>query len=143
MSLNNGILLNAVLRPKLLNIAFASCSFIHFDFLLPHTAILMITLFYLFLVFTTLEFIFSAFFFFFFFFLHFKQYVNIFYFFIMVSTWKVWDYFWLTIQLAHLDFSLITLFVIITFFEPILSVFFYNWNNNFACFIMMEIFLLM
>ena len=140
MSLNNGILLNAVLRPKLLNIAFVSCSFIHFDFLLPHTAILMITLFYLFLVFTTLEFIFSAFFFFF---LHFKQYVNIFYFFIMVSTWKVWDYFWLTIQLAHLDFSLITLFVIITFFEPILSVFFYNWNNNFACFIMMEIFLLM
>ena len=68
MSLNNGILLNAVLRPKLLNIAFVSCSFIHFDFLLPHTAILMITLFYLFLVFTTLEFIFSAFFFFFFFF---------------------------------------------------------------------------
>ena len=62
MSPNNGILLNAVLLPKLLNIAFVSCSFIHFDFLLPHTAILMITLFYLFLVFTTLEFIFSLFF---------------------------------------------------------------------------------
>ena len=86
MSLNNGILLNAVLRPKLLNIAFVSCSFIHFEFLLPHTAILMITLFYLFLVFTTLEFIFSAFFFFFFFFFDYKKYVNIFYFFIMVST---------------------------------------------------------
>ena len=27
------------------------------------------------------------------------------------------------IQLAHLDFSLITLFVIVTFFEPILSVY--------------------
>ena len=38
MSLNNGILLNGVLRPKLLNIYFASCSFITFDFSLPHTA---------------------------------------------------------------------------------------------------------
>ena len=38
MSLNNGILLNGVLRPKLLNIYFASCSFLTFDFSLPHTA---------------------------------------------------------------------------------------------------------
>ena len=68
MSLNNGILLNAVLRPKLLNIAFVSCSFKHFDFLLPHTAILMITLFYLFLVFNFRIHIFCFFFFFFFFF---------------------------------------------------------------------------
>ena len=38
MSPNNGILLNGVLRPKLLNIPFASCSFINLDFILPHTA---------------------------------------------------------------------------------------------------------
>ena len=38
MLLNNGILLNGVLRPKLLNIYSASCSFITFDFSLPHTA---------------------------------------------------------------------------------------------------------
>ena len=37
MSPNNGILLNGILRPKLLNIHFDSCSFINFDFLLPHT----------------------------------------------------------------------------------------------------------
>ena len=148
MSPNNGILLNAVLLPKLLNIiAFVSCSFIHFDFL--HTAILMITLFYLFLVFTTLEFIFSLFFIFYSLFIYFCTSNNMSTCFIMVSTWKVLDYFYFkkldlsTRQLAHLDFSLITLFVIINFFEPILSVLFYNWNNNFACFIMMEIFLLM
>ena len=35
---NNGILLNGILRPKLLNIPFASCSFINLDFLLLHTA---------------------------------------------------------------------------------------------------------
>ena len=38
MSPNNGILVNSVLRPKLLNIPFASCSFINPDFLLPHIA---------------------------------------------------------------------------------------------------------
>ena len=38
MSLNNGILLNGILIPKLLNNPFASCSFINLDFLLPHTA---------------------------------------------------------------------------------------------------------
>ena len=37
MSPNNGILLNWVLRPKLRNIPFTSCSFINLDFLLPHT----------------------------------------------------------------------------------------------------------
>ena len=34
---NNGILLNGVLIPKLLNNASASCSFINLDFLLPQT----------------------------------------------------------------------------------------------------------
>ena len=38
MSPNNRILLNGVLRPELLNIPFASCSFINPDFLLPHIA---------------------------------------------------------------------------------------------------------
>ena len=38
MSPNNGILFNGVLRPRLLNNPFASCSFINLDFLLPHTA---------------------------------------------------------------------------------------------------------
>ena len=37
MSPNNEILLNGVLRPKLLNNPFTSCSFINLDFLLPHT----------------------------------------------------------------------------------------------------------
>ena len=38
MSPNNETLLNAVLRPKLLNNTFASCLFMNLDFLLPHTA---------------------------------------------------------------------------------------------------------
>ena len=38
MSPNSGILLNGVLRPKLLNISFASCSLINLDFLVPHRA---------------------------------------------------------------------------------------------------------
>ena len=38
MSPNNGILFNGVLRPKLLNNPFASCSFINLDFLLAHIA---------------------------------------------------------------------------------------------------------
>ena len=38
MSPNNGILLNGVLRSNGLNTPFASCSFINFGFLLPHTA---------------------------------------------------------------------------------------------------------
>ena len=43
------------------------------------------------------------------------------------------------IQLAHLDLPLITLFIIITFFEPILPVCFFSLNNKFACFILMVI----
>ena len=38
MSPNNGIFLNGVLRPKLLNIHFVSCSLINLDFLLLHRA---------------------------------------------------------------------------------------------------------
>ena len=38
MSPNNGILLNGISRPKLLNIPLGSCSFINLDFLLLHTA---------------------------------------------------------------------------------------------------------
>ena len=38
MSPNSGILFNGVLRPKLLNNPFASCSLMNFDFLLPHIA---------------------------------------------------------------------------------------------------------
>ena len=34
---NNGTLLNGVLRPKLLNNPFASCSLINLNFLLPQT----------------------------------------------------------------------------------------------------------
>ena len=37
MSPNNEILLNGVLRPRLLNIPLASCSIIILDFLLPDT----------------------------------------------------------------------------------------------------------
>ena len=47
-----------------------------------------------------------------------------------------------TIPLTHVDFSLIALFVIITFIEPILFECFYSLNNKFACFIMMAIFFL-
>ena len=38
MSPNNGILFNGVLRPKLLNIPFASCPFINLDFFLLQKA---------------------------------------------------------------------------------------------------------
>ena len=38
ISPNNGILLNGILRPKLLNILLASCFLINLDFLLPHIA---------------------------------------------------------------------------------------------------------
>ena len=38
MSPNNGILLYDVLKPKLLNVLFASCSFIDLDLSLPHAA---------------------------------------------------------------------------------------------------------
>ena len=39
MSPNNGTLLNGVLRLKLLNNPFASCSFKYVNFLLPHAAL--------------------------------------------------------------------------------------------------------
>ena len=55
MSPNNGILLNDVLRPKLLNIPFASCSFINLDFLLPNIAYFDDNIVLPFLVFKTLE----------------------------------------------------------------------------------------
>ena len=38
MSPNNGILPNHVLRPKLFNNPFASCSFTNLDFLIPQSA---------------------------------------------------------------------------------------------------------
>ena len=38
MSPSNGFLLNGVLRARLLNNPFASCSFINIDVSLPHTA---------------------------------------------------------------------------------------------------------
>ena len=38
MSPNNGILFNGVLRPKLCNNPFTSCSLTNLDFLIPHTA---------------------------------------------------------------------------------------------------------
>ena len=60
MSPNNGILLIGVLRPKLLNNLFASCSFIKFDFLLPHTAHFDNNVVLSFLVFKTFEFTFSV-----------------------------------------------------------------------------------
>ena len=68
MSPNNGILLNGVLRPKILNIPLASCSFINSDFLLPHTTHFYDSIVLSFLVFNTFAF-----------FLHFKQYGNMFY----------------------------------------------------------------
>ena len=77
MSPNNGILLSDILRPKLLNNPFASCSFINLDFLLPHTADFGGNIVLPFSVFKTFEFTFSVFL------LHLKEYVKCF---IMVST---------------------------------------------------------
>ena len=73
MSPNKGILLNGVLRPKLLSIPFASCSFINLDILLPHTAHFNNNIDLPFFAFITFEFTFSVPF------LHFKQHVNMFY----------------------------------------------------------------
>ena len=71
---NNGIFLNGVFRPKLLNIPFASCSFINLDFLLQHTAHFDDNIVLPFLVFSNIfESIFSVSF------LHFTQYVDMFY----------------------------------------------------------------
>ena len=55
MSPNNGILFNGVLRPKLLNNPFASCSFINLDFLLLRTAHFDNNILLPFLVFITLN----------------------------------------------------------------------------------------
>ena len=57
---NNRILLNWVLRPKLLNNPFASCSFVNLDFLLPHTANFGNNIVLPFLVFNTFESTFSC-----------------------------------------------------------------------------------
>ena len=54
MSPNNGILLNVVLRHRLLNIPFASCSFRNLDFSLPHIANFDNSIVILLLVFKTL-----------------------------------------------------------------------------------------
>ena len=72
MSPNNGILLNDVLKLKLLNIPFASCSFINLDFLKLHIAHFNNNVDLSFFVFKTFE---STFFVFL---LHFKQYVSMF-----------------------------------------------------------------
>ena len=63
MSPNNEILLNGVLRPKILNSPFASCSFINLDFLLPHTTHFDNNIVLPFLVFKTFRYTFSEFFF--------------------------------------------------------------------------------
>ena len=73
MSLNNGILLNGVLRPKLLNNPFASCSFINIFFLLPHTTHFDYNIVLPLLVFNTFEFTFPVSC------LYFKQYIKMFY----------------------------------------------------------------
>ena len=126
MSPNNGILLNGVLKLKLLNNPFASCSFINLDFLLLHTAHFDNNIDLPFLFSKTFQPTFCVFF------LLFKQYVNMFYndrytnnlgltlfqaIFLLVFCFKYGDLSHL--QLAHLDFSLIALFGIFTFCEPI------------------------
>ena len=73
MEWNNGILLNGVLRPRLLNIPFASCSFINLDFLLLHTAHFDDNMVLPFLFFNTFRATFLVLF------LHFEQYLTIFY----------------------------------------------------------------
>ena len=55
MSPNDGTLLNGVVRPKLLNNHFASCSFTNLDFLLTHTAHFFCIISLLFFVFITFE----------------------------------------------------------------------------------------
>ena len=62
MSPNNWILLSGVLRPKLLNIPFASCSFINLDYLVPHIEHFDNNILLPLLVFKTFGFILSVFF---------------------------------------------------------------------------------
>ena len=73
MSPNNGILLNGVLRLKLLNIPFATCSFINLDFSLSHTADFDDNIVLPFLIFSTFQSTFSVSF------LSFKQSEHMFY----------------------------------------------------------------
>ena len=54
ISPNNGILLNGVLRPTLLNIHFSFCSFRNLDFLVPHILHFANRIFLTFLLFKTL-----------------------------------------------------------------------------------------
>ena len=63
ISPNNGILLNGVLRPKLLNNALAYCFLINLDFLLPHILHFDNSIVLLLLVGETLGFMLSVFFF--------------------------------------------------------------------------------
>ena len=98
---NNGILLNGVLRTRLINNLFASCSFLNLDFLLPHTAHfdddIELPLIY-----------------------HINDLILFQLLFLLNFCFKNLDL--SVIQLAHLHLSLVTLFIIIAFFEPILPV---------------------
>ena len=124
MSPNNGILLNGVLRPKLLNNPFASCSFINLEFLLLHTAYFDNNIVLPFLVFNTSESTFYVFL------LRFKQYPSMFYSDLYMKSLEL-----ILFPLLFLFyFILITLFVIITFFEPILSVCFLQLKQQVCMF---------
>ena len=70
---NNGTLLNGIFKLKLVNDPFNYCSFINFDFLLPHTAHFDDKNALPFLVFNIFESALLVYF------LHFKQYVSILY----------------------------------------------------------------
>ena len=61
MSRNNGIVLNGVLRNKLLNIPLLSCFLINLEFLLPHIVHFNNSIVLSFRVFETLEVMFSVF----------------------------------------------------------------------------------
>ena len=80
MPLNNGILFNGVLRPRLDNNPSASCFFINFEFLLPHTAHFDDNIVLPFFVFNTFQFTFSVFF---------CTLKNISTCFVMVNIWKI------------------------------------------------------
>ena len=125
MSPNNGISINGVLRSKLLNIPFASCYFINFDFLLPHAGHFDDNIVSPLLVFENFGFMFSAFFFS-----------------ILSQPTFLLEFFqknldFSTTELAHFDACLITLFAIITFLDLYYQHVFNNLNNTF---IMMAIF---
>ena len=160
MSPNNGILVNSVLRLKRLNIPFASCSFINLGLFLRHTCDiqnnLMIALLYHFFKNSFLIYIFCFFvvvvvvvlFVCFFVFCASSNVVTGFimaciwymkYFRLMLSQSNFLSVFlfenldFLTTQLAHFDACLITLFVIITFFDQYYW-YVYNLSNKFSWF---------